>query len=109
MNRISLGSGCILWLSVLAAQAALPQVPHISPTEPFTFVVLGDNRGLDNSGEQPIAFSKVLDAVKIEKPAFILDSGDMIYGHTASPAKIREQWRIYLRTIGKNHIPIFHV
>ncbi|HTL18682.1 MAG TPA: metallophosphoesterase, partial [Patescibacteria group bacterium] len=108
MNRIRSRCLCIFSLSLLSIQGGTGELPKISPAQPFTFVVLGDNRG-DDSGQQPFAFKAVLDSVKAQAPVLILDSGDMIYGHTSNARRMREQWRIYRKAIAKIHIPIFHV
>ncbi len=91
-----------------AAIATRPELPTIPPDQPFSFVVMGDNRG-DDSGQQPPAFRQVLQAVQEQSPAFILDSGDMIYGHSSNIDQVRAQWRIYKEVIRKVRAPIFHV
>jgi len=48
---------------------------------PFTFVVLGDNRG-DESGRPPAVFLECLRAIDGEAPSFVLNTGDMINGYT---------------------------
>ena len=84
------------------------RLPPIAQDVPFSFVVLGDNRG-DESGQQPPAFTEVLTAVQREAPSLILDSGDMIYGHTRDAEELETQWRIYRQTVSGVQAPIFHV
>jgi hypothetical protein len=83
-------------------------LPAIPSTQPFTFVVLGDNRG-DESGQQPPAFLQVLQAVDDLTPAFVLDSGDMIYGYSTEVAEVHDQWQIYRDTVARLRAPMFHV
>src|SRR6185369_8671449 len=91
-----------------AAPRGLPQPPHIDSAQPFTFAVFGDNRG-DESGEQPPAFSQLLEAINHRNPAFVLDTGDMIYGHTRDEEQLREQWRIYTAAAKRLRPLLFHV
>ena len=100
---------CVLLLAkAWAEEPKLAELPGIAPTKPFVFAVLGDNRG-DDTGQQPSTFYEVLKAVQKQSPAFILDSGDMIYGHSSDENRVREQWQIYRKAIEPLRIPIFHV
>ena len=99
--------GWLLLTALWTAEAA-PRLPMISPESPFSFVVLGDNRG-DDSGQQPPAFREVLAAIEPEAPSLILDSGDMVYGHTRDLDELEEQWRIYRQTVSTVRAPLFHV
>jgi 3',5'-cyclic AMP phosphodiesterase CpdA len=102
-------SGLLLGSAILhAAQPLHPNPPGIAPTQSFTFAVFGDNRG-DESGEQPPSFFQVLQAINNRNPAFVLDTGDMVYGHTRDEAQLREQWRIYLVAARRLRAPLFHV
>ncbi|HTL55502.1 MAG TPA: metallophosphoesterase [Candidatus Limnocylindrales bacterium] len=91
-----------------AANLDAAGLTNIPSSEAFTFAVLGDNRG-DDSGDQPPAFRQVLQAVDHAAPAFVLDSGDMIYGHTPDEARVRDQWRRYREAIMPLHAAMFHV
>jgi 3',5'-cyclic AMP phosphodiesterase CpdA len=102
-------SGFLLGCAIVrAAQPGRPTPPDLAPTQPFTFAVFGDNRG-DESGDQPPAFSEVLEAINQRNPAFVLDTGDMIYGHTRDEAQLREQWRVYRAAASRLHAPLFHI
>ena len=104
-----------LWLSYLLSTASLcaagspePVLTNIPPSQPFVFAVLGDNRG-DDSGQQPPTFFRVLNAIQDQRPAFVLDSGDMIYGRTVDEDRVRAEWRIYREAVAGLRCPIFHV
>lgn len=107
---MNLWAGILLLIgaSLRAANVLQPTSPGIPVSQPFTFAVLGDNRG-DDSGDQPQAFLQVLQAVDYAAPAFVLDSGDMIYGHTPDETRARDQWRRYREAISRLHAPMFHV
>jgi hypothetical protein len=101
----------LLWLSMIparAAEATPPQLNSIPAGQPFTFAVLGDNRG-DDSGAQPAAFGQILRAVNEAGPAFVVNTGDMIYGHTADEAVAREHWRLYRAVTTSLQAPLFHL
>jgi hypothetical protein len=104
--------GWLVLLSTLAvAQAAnmeLPQLPPLAPDKPFSFAVLGDNRG-DASGQLSPVFLEVLQAVQDAAPVFALNTGDMIYGLTADETVARDQWRLYHEAIARCKAPFFHV
>ena len=94
--------------ATLAAQEALPQLAPIARGKPFTFAVLGDNRG-DESGEQPAAFRQILRAVNKAGPAFAVNTGDMIYGRTTNESVAREHWRLYHSAAAQLKVPLFHI
>jgi hypothetical protein len=100
----------LLCSSIVAAAAdgKLPQLTPIPPGQSFTFAVLGDNRG-DDSGQQPAAFRQILRAVNEASPAFAVNTGDMIYGHTANEVQAREYWRIYRAAAAQLKAPMFHI
>ncbi|HLH53715.1 MAG TPA: metallophosphoesterase [Verrucomicrobiae bacterium] len=105
--------GLTLAFTVLAsgggrgAQARSAALPRIPADQPFSFVVFGDNRGAD-PGDPPATFFEVLDSAGKEHPAFVLDTGDMIYGHSRDEEIVRSEWRAYLRAVGRLSAPIFH-
>jgi len=102
------GAVLLIISGLRASESTASRLSNIPPGQPFTFAVLGDNRG-DDSGDQPAAFIEVLQAVRQAAPAFVLDSGDMIYGHTEDETKIRQEWRRYCEVIKTCPAPMFHV
>ena len=69
---------------------------------------MGDNRG-DDSGVQPAAFHQILQAINATTPSLVLNTGDMIYGHSKDEDKVREYWRKYREALSRLQAPIFHV
>ena len=108
MKRFFQAWGILVATLAVTGQPGELRLPPIAQDVPFSFVVLGDNRG-DESGQQPPAFTEVLTAVQREAPCLILDSGDMIYGHTRDAEELETQWRIYRQTVSDVRAPIFHV
>lgn len=95
---------CIVFACLLLQVA---QVSATASKESFTFVVLGDNRG-DSSGELAPAFRQTAEAVHNAAPRFVLNTGDMIYGHT-NIATTRQQWRAYRETVATWGVPVHEV
>ena len=110
MTRFWLAWTCLLCLQLRAAEIGPKGLAPIPPNEPFTFAVLGDNRG-DDTGQQPAAFLELLRALREQAPApaFALDTGDMIYGYTWDQRQAREQWRLYIDATKSIPFPSFHV
>jgi 3',5'-cyclic AMP phosphodiesterase CpdA len=87
------------------------QLPALSPLpagQPFTFAVLGDNRGSGNGKLRPV-FVEMLEAVRAEHPVFILHTGDMISGYSAGEKALRRQWKAYIEGVKLADAPVFHV
>src|SRR5579859_6034923 len=108
MKPLGLVCSLVMALDVSMAEPGGPELSPIAPGQAFTFVAFGDNRG-DDSGQQPRAFIQVLEAAQALAPAFMLDSGDMIYGHNSDENRVRDQWRLYREAIRRARTPIFHV
>jgi len=104
----------LLWsLAVAAASTWVPgggQRPVLAPIpagQPFTFVVLGDNRG-DVTGRLRPVFVEILAAVHEEKPAFLLQTGDMISGYATDDSALRRQWAAYVEGVKAAGLLVFH-
>ena len=106
-KRLCIVRALLMPLALLGAQTGLPGLPSVPTDQPFSFIVFGDNRG-DDTGEQPPAFFELLQAASQDHPAFVLDTGDMIYGHSRDEEVIREEWRIYRAAADRLPAPIFH-
>jgi hypothetical protein len=80
-----------------------------SPAAPFTFAVLGDNRG-DAEGEHPAVFGDILEAVNEAAPQLILHVGDMINGFPGDDEPLlRRLWEGYRKAIRGVRAPVYHV
>jgi hypothetical protein len=96
---------CRCWARALLL--GLAQAGGMASSQAFTFVVLGDNRG-DSNGELSPAFKQIVQAVRNTRPRFVLNTGDMIYGHT-NGGGTREQWRLYRAAVNAWGVPVHHV
>jgi len=87
----------------------LPQPPAIASGKPFTFVVVGDNRG-ESSGLASPYFSKIVQEIKQVAPDFVLNTGDMINGYAGEDeAHLRTLWQGYEKAIAPLKTPWFHI
>lgn len=86
---------------------ALPRLQPIGPDEPFTFVVMGDNRG-SARGRQPRVFLDILQGIHGARPAFAVTTGDMINGYSSNEAVLRLQWKGYCEALAAAGVPVFH-
>jgi hypothetical protein len=87
----------------------LPAPDPALPGAPFTFAVLGDNRG-DSYGEQPAVFGDILQAVNEAAPQLILHVGDMINGYAGDDESfLRNLWEAYRQAIHGLKAPVYHV
>ena len=77
-------------------------------TTTFTFFVAGDNRPAKADSAQPPTPGLIFAAAKKQKPAFIVWTGDMIYGlDSAEPRRIRKQYDEFLALARKGETPVF--
>lgn len=98
-----------VFLAACVASTGQSQLKPISPETPFTFVVLGDNRG-EPSGEQYPVFHQIVRAINLVSPALVLSTGDLISGYAGDKeALLRRQWRGYKDAIDKLKSPVFQV
>jgi predicted phosphodiesterase len=86
-----LGAGALLLAAAGARGAAV--VPSAAEHE-FDFVVLGDSQFHD-----PLAFNRIIDEVRLLRPAFVVQVGDMIEGYSDSLETVGAEWRRFQRQI----------
>jgi 3',5'-cyclic AMP phosphodiesterase CpdA len=120
-SSIVLGLCCAASGSVLPAVASAQKPPKVTAvplpgtgklrdadTASFTFFVAGDNRPPKADSAQPPTSGLIFAAAKKQKPAFIVWTGDMIYGlDSADPKKIKKQYKEFLDIAKKGDTPVF--
>lgn len=104
-------TGIVVWLTACAFSAAgqsrLKPVP--GDDRPFTFAVLGDNRG-DSLGNQSPIFLRILRELSKESPALVFNTGDLINGFKEDEeAGLRQMWKGYKAATAKLGVPVFNV
>jgi hypothetical protein len=86
-----------------------PQRVAISPEAPFTFAVVGDNRG-ESSGRPVPAFTAIVRAMRETSPDLVFNTGDIINGYKGEKeAHLRKLWRGYKESIVSLKRPVYHV
>jgi predicted phosphodiesterase len=66
--------------------------------KPFTFVVFGDNRPSNPRKGQPPIFRKILSQIAKFQPAFVVNTGDCIYG-APTLKQVEKQYKDYKDTV----------
>jgi len=75
---------------------------------PITFVALGDNRGAAD-GTLPPVFLELLDSLSLLRPAFAVNTGDLIFGmRGATEAQLRVMWTRYLDAVRRLPMRTLH-
>ena len=109
----------ILFIASANAQSpgmpTLPAVPrtgklhNIDLSQPFRFIVAGDNRPASASSPQPRTLTRIFrDARRRFRPAFFLWSGDIIYGHSLDGGVLEKQYKEFFRIAGLGRAPVFN-
>ena len=75
--------------------------------KPFTFVVIGDHRPADATLQPPPVFMQELKSIKKLKPAFIVDTGDLIFGVSTEKEVIERQYQDLFKVLSQFNIPIY--
>jgi len=94
-------------------QARPPLVPGTGPlrpakTESFSFIVAGDSRPHKPNLPLPPTAEQIFAAARALKPAFIIWTGDAIYGlSSADPDVIAKQYAAFFQVARKAAAPVF--
>ena len=89
---------------------ALPHTGALpySDTSQFTFFVAGDNRPAKAHEPQPATPGLIFAAAAATKPAFIVWTGDMIYGFdSANTKRMRKQYDEFFALAQQSGVPVF--
>ena len=113
-----MGSACFLSGIGGAAAQRVPRVSAVAlpgtgtlrnaDASTFTFFVAGDNRPPKADSAQPPTPGLIFAAAKKQRPAFIVWTGDMIYGlDSAHATRIKKQYDEFLALAKKGDVPVF--
>jgi UDP-2,3-diacylglucosamine pyrophosphatase LpxH len=97
------------WLCAQTIQP-IPNTGTLQPTKDtsFKFIVAGDNRPPDANSPQPATPSIIMAAAKKDGAAFIVWTGDIIYGlDSADPSAIGKQYDEFFKIAAKAGVPVF--
>ena len=99
-KKIVTGFGALFLVGFLFA------IPAVS--QPFHFVVLGDNRtpgNWRNAYEQPPAFFDNIRAINLLRPEFAVDVGDLILG-VSDTAMVLKEWDYFDEAVSHLQVPL---
>jgi hypothetical protein len=114
---------CIFFLTImigLSAVAVHGQMPALSPlpgtgslsapanSTKFTFVVAGDNRPAHSSDPQPSTPGEIFAAASKLSPAFVMWTGDTIYGKDPTAAVLQKEYTEFLGIAKTAGAPVFN-
>jgi len=110
LNFVRVSISALLSLTVAAAMPSLGRAA-IEPTAPvaaeseFHFVVLGDSQFDD-----PSVFNRTVDQVRMLRPAFVIQVGDLIDGYLDDFEAVGNEWRRFRHQIAPlGEIPFYAV
>ncbi len=93
---ILLLTGLIAAISLLTAADSPAKMPK--PGE-FTFVVIGDSQPWTPDGKIPDVFRDLIKRIDTLNPAFVVHTGDRIYGTGSSVATVRRQYEEFKEAV----------
>ena len=86
-----------------------PSLPEAKHPDHFVFVVTGDNRPESDKLPPTEVVKEIFKNIKKLGPAFVLWTGDIIYGKDSSdPDKINTEYKDFLKDAAKADTPIFN-
>lgn len=103
----------LIW-SQAAGSSAIQPVPGTGSLKPapgntFTFIVAGDNRPDNATDKQPPTPAQIFAAAKTEGAAFLVWTGDTIYGlDDADPVGIGKQYQEFFTLAAAAGVPVFN-
>ncbi len=74
---------------------------------PFTFVVFGDNRPASADLPLPDAFKQIVAEVRNLHPAFVVTTGDLIYGSKDDQALVEKEYDEALPLVRSMGVPVY--
>ena len=96
---------------VAFASIALKPINHVKlPAESreFDFVVLGDNRPAGSGLPPTLVFREIIREVGFLHPAFVLSSGDLVYGNEESIEQYRRECDQITLVLSTLNVPFFN-
>jgi hypothetical protein len=78
--------------------------------KPFTFAVIGDNQPAEyRTKAQNEVFKRIIADIKLMKPAFVIQTGDHIWGYQSNADMLERMWSEYFKVAeAYKPIPVYH-
>jgi len=85
-----------------------PPTPPTPPASaPFTFAVFGDNRPESADKRLPWVFKQILGEIRRLHPAFVVTTGDLIYGSETDTALVEREYDEALPLVKDLGVPVY--
>ena len=79
-----------------------------SGTGDLTFIVGGDNRPTAKGAPMPRVAGTIFDEIALVRPAFVLWSGDTVYGYCDTRAELEGEYDAFLALAKRGAVPLFN-
>jgi hypothetical protein len=82
--------------------------PAAATTGDLTFVVGGDNRPTAKGAPMPRVVKTIFDEIALVRPAFVLWSGDTVYGYCDTRAELTGEYDAFLALAARGTVSLFN-
>ncbi len=98
----------VIFLLIGCAEMSLAKSLAPRRTEAFSFVVMGDNRPRSQTNTvQPEVFYEMISEVNLLDPDFAMLLGDLIFGYSKSPYRLRRMWDGFDKAVKTFTVPYY--
>jgi len=111
---VTLAAACVAATAMSAqgssALKGVPGTPSLAPatSDTFTFFVAGHNRPVDAATPQPATPGQIFSAAKAQRAAFVVWTGDMIYGlDDEDTSSLATQYSAFFALARAAGVPVF--
>lgn len=73
----------------------------------FKFAILGDSRPNSSTDSQPQSFKELIDLINQEKPAFVVHTGDIVFGEVTNEDIYQRQYQDFLVARKDLKVPLY--
>jgi hypothetical protein len=83
-------------------------IPPPAPGGNVLWVVSGDNRPTGRGAPQPRIVDTIFSEVRMIHPAFVIWSGDVVYGYGADSKELAAEYAVFLKSARRIGVPFFN-
>ncbi|HEV2473322.1 MAG TPA: metallophosphoesterase, partial [Chthonomonadales bacterium] len=94
--------------SLLPLPSTARQVAPAPDPNDFTFIVAGDNRAAGRGVPMPPTAGEIFTEARILRPAFVLWTGDTIYGSEEPVAEAADEYAGFLKLAASASVPVYN-